>query len=176
MGELALFGVPPTSSYPYDTSKYDEEPSAFVYSYGQNFQALIYYRLDPLGTSGNDALSSIKKHICAGFPVMMGFTCYTSLFASETSQTGKIPFPGPTESVIGGHAVLIVGYDDNKEIENPLDNSTTKGALIVKNSWSTDWGDNGYGYIPYEYVKRQAASDFWCMLSAEWVATGNFGL
>ncbi|AUP77464.1 C1 family peptidase [Flavivirga eckloniae] len=173
MGALALFGVPPTSSYPYETEKFDEEPPAFVYSYGQNFQALAYYRLDPLGTSGNQTLTNIKKQLSAGIPSIMGFTCYTSLEDLETFKSGKIPYPSDTESVIGGHAVMVVGYDDNMVITNPIDNKNKKGALIIRNSWG-NWGDEGYGYIPYEYVKQQLASDFWCLISAEWIDTGKF--
>nr|WP_299384218.1 C1 family peptidase [Allomuricauda sp.] len=174
MGSLALFGVPPASSYPYETQHYDNEPPAFIYSYGQNFQALTYYRLDPLGTSGAQTLTNIKEQLSTGIPSIMGFTCYTSLNAEETSKTGKIPYPGDTESVIGGHAVMVVGYDDDMTITNPIDKKRKKGALIIRNSWGTGWGDNGYGYIPYEYVRKQLASDFWCMISAEWTDTGKF--
>ncbi|MBO6518116.1 MAG: C1 family peptidase [Bacteroidia bacterium] len=175
MGALVLFGVPPAKNYPYETDKYTWEPPAFVYSYAQNFQTLEYYRLDPLGTSGRKALKNIKSHVAAGIPVMMGFTCYTSLGYNETRETGKIPFPNSEkESVIGGHAVMIAGYDDDMVIRNPIDGSEQQGALIIRNSWGEDWGDKGYGYIPYEYVKRQLAGDFWCLISAEWVNTDKF--
>lgn len=174
MGSLALFGVPPSSSYPYEIDKFDKEPSAFIYSYGQNFQALTYYRLDPLGSSGNQTLINIKNQLAIGIPSMMGFTCYTSLDDPKTSNNGKIPFPGETESVLGGHAVMVVGYDDDLVIINPIDKKRKKGALIIRNSWGVAWGDNGYGYIPYEYVKQKLASDFWCIISAEWIDTGNF--
>ncbi len=174
MGSLALFGIPPSSSYPYEVEKFDNEPPAFIYSYGQNFQALTYYRLDPLGSSGNQALINIKEQLSIGIPSMMGFTCYTSLDHPKTSKSGKIPFPSENESVLGGHAVMVVGYDDDLVIINPIDKKRRKGALIIRNSWGTNWGDDGYGYIPYEYVKQKLASDFWCIISAEWIDTGNF--
>ena len=176
MGALALFGVPPSSYFEYDESLFDDEPPAFVYTYGQSFQALTYYRLDPLGSSGNQTLDQIKKQVCAGFPVMMGFTCYSSLFHQDVAASGEIPYPSRNESVQGGHAVLIVGYDDNNVIINPYTNKRTRGSLMIRNSWSENWGDGGYGAIPYAYVKEQLASDFWCMIGAEWVNTEQFGM
>lgn len=174
MGALALFGVPPTNNYPYEIEKFNNEPTAFIYSYAQNFQTLVYYRLDPLGISGNQTLINIKKQLSAGIPSMMGFTCYTSLDHPKTSTSGKIPFPGENESILGGHAVMVIGYDDDLVITNPIDKKRKKGALIIRNSWGTNWGDDGYGYIPYEYVKQKLASDFWSIISAEWVDTGKF--
>ncbi len=176
MGALALFGVPPSNYFEYDEENFDEEPPAFVYTYGQNFQALTYYRLDPLGSSGDHALEQIKKQLHAGFPVMMGFTCYSSLWHQDVQDSGEIPYPSEKESVQGGHAVLIVGYDDNNMITNPFTKKKSRGSLLIRNSWGKDWGDGGYGSIPYSYVKEQLASDFWCMISAEWVNTHQFGI
>jgi len=167
MGTLALFGVPPSSHYPYLEEDYENEPPAFVYSYGQNFQALTYYRLDPLGASGKTTLTNLKKQLRAGLPVMMGFTCYTSLNHETTQATGNIPYPSTNESVIGGHAIMVVGYDDKKTITNPLDG---------KRKWGVDWGAEGYGWIPYEFIRAGIASDLWCMITAEWVDTGKFGI
>jgi C1A family cysteine protease len=68
---------------------------------------------------------------------------------------------------------MIVGYDNNMVVRNPYDGTKKKGVLIIRNSWGT-WGDDGYGYIPFEYVRRGLATDFWCIISAEWVDTGKF--
>ena len=106
---------------------------------------------------------------------MMGFTCYSSLFHQDVQASGEIPYPSANESVKGGHAVLITGYDDNNVIINPYNNKRSRGSLMIRNSWSESWGDGGYGAIPYSYVKEQLSSDFWCMLSAEWVNTEQFG-
>ena len=102
---------------------------------------------------------------------MFGFTCYSSL--SSASSTGKIPYPASTDSVVGGHAVMTVGYDDNMIIKHP-DGTTTKGALRIRNSWGTGWGEPGYGWLPYQYLLKQLAVDWWTLIRSEWVDTGVF--
>ncbi len=172
MGSLALFGVPPEVHWPYRIADYDKEPSAFCYSFAQNYQALKYFRLDPTATPGAVLLKRIKAYLSAGFPSMFGFTVYNSI--SQASGSGKIPYPTPGESVSGGHAIVAVGYDDNMKIKNTNPGATvTKGALLIRNSWGP-WGDQGYGWMPYEYVLRGQAVDWWTLITNEWVSTGAF--
>jgi C1A family cysteine protease len=175
MATLALFGVPPEKYYRYVIADYDKEPPAFCYAFAQNFQALNYYRLDPPGTPTADLLSRIKTNLAAGLPAMFGFTVYTSI--AQAGTTGKIPFPLATEKVEGGHAVLAVGYDNAMKIKNSSKGGPeTTGAILIRNSWGTGWGAAGYGWLPYEYILRGLADDWWTMISAEWVDTGQFGL
>ena len=79
------------------------------------------------------------------------------------------------EKVIGGHAVMAVGYDDILVIENNHSKNKTVGAILIRNSWGEDWGDKGYGWIPYEYVSKELAIDWWVILKNEWIDTGEFG-
>jgi C1A family cysteine protease len=76
--------------------------------------------------------------------------------------------------VLGGHAMLVIGYDDTMTIVNSTTGKTTKGALIIRNSWGPSWGDHGYGAIPYEFVMNQLAVDFWSLAKADWTDTGQF--
>jgi len=172
MGALALFGVPPEEYWQYQVASFDNEPTAFCYSFAQNYQAIRYYRLDPSGTPPATLLTRIKTNLAAGLPPVFGFTVYSSI--SQAGTTGRIPYPGQGESVLGGHAMLVVGYDDNLTITNTNNGVTTTGALLVRNSWGASWGNHGYGAIPYDYVTHRLAVDFWSLIKQEWTNTGAF--
>jgi C1A family cysteine protease len=167
MKALALFGVPPEEYWPYDIPNFDVEPPAFCYAFAQNFQAMKYYRLDPPGQSATKVLESIKVNLAAELPVMFGFTVYSSMPPVGDGK-GEIPFPKDGDSVDGGHAVVTVGYDDKKKIGKDT------GALLIRNSWGTDWGVNGYGWLPYSYVETELAVDFWSLVQAEFTDTELF--
>jgi C1A family cysteine protease len=174
MGAMALFGVPPEEYWKYVVADFDKEPSAFCYSFARNYQALHYFRLDPMGIKRDQLLKRIKLFIAVGLPPMFGFTVFSSI--RQVGSDGKIPYPCPRERVLGGHAVVAVGFDDKIDIKNTTCGKKTTGALLIRNSWGTGWGDKGYGWLPYDYVLKWLAVDWWSLLKNEWINTGKFGL
>ncbi|NCQ35930.1 cysteine protease [bacterium] len=188
MGAIALLGVAIEEYWPYTdrSPDFDQEPPSFVYALARNYQGLTYHRLD--GVKATLPLDErIKFMISIGWPLMFGFTCYESLRAETVALTGEIPFPSASEKVIGGHAVIAVGYDDTKKIRNTrLGGRETTGAFLIRNSWGTQWGcvppdapedtTRGYGWLPYEYLDSGLANDWWTLTMAEWNDAGVFGI
>ncbi len=177
MGALRLCGVPPEKYWPYTDAdpEFDEEPTSFVYAVGDNYEAIRYFAHDPLGDSRatSEVLTSVKSFLAAGIPSMFGFWGFNSF---DYAAPDEIPLPCPGEHARWGHAIVAVGYDEKKKITNTLCNKTTTGALLIRNSWGTAWGNGGYGWIPYDYVRFGLALDFWSLISMKWVETKQFGV
>jgi C1A family cysteine protease len=149
-------GCPHERMWPYDITKFAQTPPPIAYSNG------LIHRLGGVTQVSQD-LASMKAMLNHGLPIAIGFTVYSSFESVHANYTGIIPMPSPGESIVGGHAVLIVGCDD------------AHSWFICRNSWGTDWGmaadsygphdasgNGGYFTIPYAYLTDpRMASDFW---------------
>ncbi len=178
MGALVHCGISPEKYWPYTDKKpdFDKEPPSFIYAVADNYEAIKYFCHDPMGTNTppKTVLASVKKYLANSIPSMFGFYGFESFNNSDIK--GGIPYPCTGEKAEWGHAIVAIGYDDNKKIKNLKCGKTTKGALLIRNSWGTAWGDKGYGWLPYDYVLNKLALDFWSLLSMEWVDTKKFGI
>ncbi|MCA9246499.1 MAG: C1 family peptidase [Planctomycetales bacterium] len=155
-------GIPPEKYWPYSADMLTQVPDSFLYSYAYTYRGIRYCRVDRWDASGEHTLNSVRSLLAAGFPVVFGFSTPSSI-----SRDGDIPFRPLFDHVQGGHAVIAVGYDDNRR-------SLTRGYLQIRNSWGEDWGDGGYGWLPYAYVRKGLARDFWTLLHPDWLASGEF--
>ncbi len=143
MKSIGTQGVCPEDMWPYDITKFTDQPPANCYQAALQNKAIVYQRVVR-------DLNQMKGCLASGYPFVFGFTVYESFESQSVAQSGHAPMPAPGEKVLGGHAVLAVGYDDDQE------------WFIVRNSWGTAWGMQGYFTLPYNYLlQRNLSSDFW---------------
>lgn len=131
--------------WPYDISKFTVEPPTECYQQGLQHRTVVYQRVP-------QSLSQMKACLASGYPFVFGFTVYESFESAQVASTGIVSMPAHTESVLGGHAVVCVGYDDASQ------------RFTIRNSWGSSWGGpmQGYCTMPYAYLlSRSLASDFW---------------
>jgi C1A family cysteine protease len=140
---VAQQGDCPESEWPYDISKFADAPPQSCYDDAMQYKAVQYQ-------SVSQNLADMQGCLASGYPFVYGFTVYESFESDAVAQTGDMPMPKSDEQVIGGHAVLAVGYDNQDRV------------FIVRNSWGEGWGDAGYFYMPYAYLlDDNLADDLW---------------
>jgi C1A family cysteine protease len=140
---VATQGDCPESEWPYDIAKFTTKPTPTCYKDALQYKAVQYQRLI-------QNLNQMKGCLASGYPFVFGFTVYESFESQQVAQTGVVPMPGPAEQVLGGHCVVAVGYDDSQQ------------RFIIRNSWGTGWGMQGYCTMPYTYLTEpNLADDFW---------------
>jgi len=153
---VASLGVCAETEWPYDDTpagsdggqfppgaRDGEKPTDACYKDALDHRATTYSRVIR-------DLDQMRGCLAAGYPFVFGFTVYDSFESQEVARTGVVSMPSPDEEVVGGHAVLAVGYDDSTQ------------TFLVRNSWGTGWGQAGYFTMPYAYLTtRGLAADFW---------------
>jgi C1A family cysteine protease len=152
--EQPVAGIPSADVWPYDVTKFAEKPPQECYDLARKHHT-GYYK--PIAQS----LPHIKQSIINGFPVVFGFQVYESFEGEQIAKDGILHMPGPNEQVVGGHAVVCVGFDDNMTIDG------VSGAVKVRNSWNALWGRQGSFWMPYKYIlDPNLCDDFWSVLYA----------
>ena len=153
---VAAQGTCSEDLWPYDIAKFAEKPSAHCYSNAAQHLVTSYQAVA-------QSIQQIKGCLASGYPVIFGFTVYDSFESQQVASSGILPMPGPSEAVVGGHAVLCVGYNDTMTVQNP-DGSTSTGMVLVRNSWGASWGQAGYFWMAYDYITNSnLASDLWTL-------------
>lgn len=137
----AKYGTALATDWPYDVKRFTKKPPKPAYAAAARHKALVYQQVP-------QTAEAIKRVLASGLPLTFGITVYASFESASASKTGDIPMPHRGEQVLGGHDLDLVGYD--------------AAWVRFRNHWSTEWGDAGYGRLPWEFVLNpQLASDFW---------------
>jgi C1A family cysteine protease len=137
------YGACDEALWPYVIAQFAARPPQSCYDAAKSDLVLKYQAVD-------QSLDGVRSVLQAGLPVLIGFAVYESFESDEVAKTGIVPMPGPNESMLGGHAVHIVGDQPDQR------------RFILRNSWGVAWGAAGYFYMPYDYVlNSDLASDFW---------------
>jgi hypothetical protein len=164
INELVINGAPPEFIYPYNVDKIYEYPNELSVNLSKFCKCMGFNKIDRY---------KIKKYLLNDDPVICGIKIFFDIHDKEIAKTGILPSPthksptltykstiptvpnahlgpdggGGNSSIIGGHCIIIVGYDDNR--------------LLYKfiNSWGEKWGENGCGYISYDYIHNFKYAD-----------------
>lgn len=143
MKAVADAGVCDEEIWPYDITKFNIKPPQKAWNAANRHHITSYERV-------NQDMGTMKGALVSGFPIVIGFSVYSSFQDDIVKASGMVPMPMGEEQLLGGHAVLIVGYDDSMN------------RWIVRNSWGATWADKGYFYMPYQYLTDDnLATDLW---------------
>ena len=138
-----IYGVADETLWPYDITKFTEEPPKIAYANANTDKIRYYASVDTTN------LDSVKLCMSHGWPIIFGFQVYQEFEQYKAGQVLKKP--GLFENCLGGHCVCTAGYNDSKQ------------AVLVANSWNTSWGEDGYFWMDYSYFISNLVSDGWMM-------------
>lgn len=142
---MSHLGVCDEKLWPYDVTRFTVRPSKAAFKAALEHRAVSYASVP----QSHDAL---RRTLAGGLPIVFGFSVYESFESDQVARDGVVPMPAPHESILGGHAVMLVGYDDANQ------------RYRVRNSWGASWGDGGYCTMPYAYIEDpDLADDFWVL-------------
>jgi C1A family cysteine protease len=127
-------------TWPYLIERFDVKPAKNCYIEAKKHRVESYHRIN--------SLPEMLTCLAEGYPFVFGFTVYESFQSQKVARTGVVSMPEKNEKVIGGHAVMAAGYNQSRK------------RFLVRNSWGSQWGKDGYFTLPYEYLETLAA-DFW---------------
>jgi len=141
---LLNYGATPEVYFPYVIANFKKAPTHDAITHALTYKIKSYHAVADV-TGIKQILALMQQ------PVLSGIDVYASFESDKVAKTGLVPVPKPNEKNLGGHAILIVGYNDAKK------------WFICRNSWGETWGDKGYFYLPYDFFTKGFASDFWVL-------------
>lgn len=145
MDRLRAVGIPPASNWKYNAKLFAKKPTPSVYKAAKAWKLGAHYKIM--------SLTELLRALASNCAVVGGISVYDSMMTPAVERTGVVPMPRQSEEMLGGHAVYFDHY------------SQATRLIRFQNSWGEGWGDNGYGYIPFEYFRPDLADDFWAMVN-----------
>jgi|LauGreSuBDMM15SN_2_FD.fasta_scaffold02973_5 C1A family cysteine protease len=143
---IAKYGLCDENIWPYNVSLFADLPSLQAYQKSLLFKSFVYSFVNQDINSIKNCLNTTKN------PIIFGINIYSSFLS--VGSNGIIPLPNvKTETVEGGHCMIMIGYDDSNQ------------WVICVNSWGTEWGNKGICYLPYSYLLNPDLSSDFCTLS-----------
>jgi C1A family cysteine protease len=143
MNSLVKFSVAHEPLWKYEPKNFTIKPEKSVWSDG-------YWHSVKIGLSVEQNIETIKSCISECYPIIFGMMVYSCFESLEMEKNGILKMPTSNDKILGGHAVMAVGYDDHTKM------------IKVRNSWGGKWGKNGYFFMPYDYISNPYyCDDFW---------------
>jgi hypothetical protein len=145
---ITKFGGAKESTWPYVVSNFSQLPPLKVFQGSKLFQKYVY-------TFVNQNLTSLKSCLLQNnTPIVFGIMVYSSFTTTAVTNTGTVPLPNTkTETLLGGHCVIMIGYNDSTK------------TFMCLNSWGTAWGAKGFFTLPYDYVTNPALASDFCFIN-----------
>ncbi len=140
------YGILKFNQFSYDPKNCTKKPSSYALRNAKYNSIEGFERLSKWGDQSNSFIRKIKKAISNKNPVVIGMKIHKSFYRVK----GVWRPQGVSDTSLGGHAMVVIGYDDNKY----------GGAFEILNSWGSAWGNNGFIWVPYDTFKRQTNSTF----------------
>jgi len=162
---LKRFGTPPESlCHRESETPLPERPELF--SYTRHYERIEYLRLDSWKKTPRESLRSMKHWLVYGNPFMLGFSVPHCISPSAVS----IPFETLRGGSMGGTSCVVMGYDDQFSALDQLERYQSQfstqpaiGAFLIQTCWGRHWGDQGYAWLPYAFIKNRFACDAWAV-------------
>lgn len=161
---LAKFGVCREETWPYVIRKFRQDPPEDADQEALLHRAGEYHRL----RSGDD----FTRCLAEGRPFVFGFSVYDNIYDPKVERTGILGSPPSGSYMLGGHAVLAIGYDQDFH-SNPVfkksglsEEQVPKFMYECRNSWGPRWGDAGNFWMDARMLEdRDVSDDFWTIFS-----------
>ena len=139
---LSQQGASPWDDMPYIESDYTTQPSETVKQKAKPYCIFQWRRINTAD------MKEVKMFLNAGFPIIIGANVDEGFQAGKRNGSDDYVWKSYSGKDLGGHAMLVVGFDDSKN------------AFKVMNSWGRNWGNNGYGWIDYQFFEKAVTAGY----------------